>query len=267
MVMAVGTTRGWRTALAGATFGLIVLATLLAAAGPALLELPLALARLSLGTLLVLFGTRWLRKATRRGAGLMPRRDEGAAFRRYRQRLGTLSRLPTRLDAPGLAAAFQATAIEGLEVVFIVAAVGAGGSGLLMPACAGAAVAFGLVCTAGAVLHRPITRIPENALKWLVGAMLSGFGTFWVGEGAGLSWPGGDLSILPLGLSVTRREANNGTPKCAIFVRVSRNAAVRLRVGRAYWLDSEMPAYSMAISIAIPPAPAIIALRAMGACR
>lgn len=200
MVLAVATTRGWRSALAGAAAALLLLALLLAAIGPALLRLPLAPAQLVLGTLLVLFGTRWLRKATRRGAGLLALRDEDAAFRRHGQRLGALARSGSRWDAPGVAAAFQATSLEGLEVVFIVAAVGAGGSGLLPSAAAGAAVAFLLVCAAGALLHRPITRIPENTLKWLVGAMLSGFGTFWIGEAAGLSWPGDDLAILPLGL-------------------------------------------------------------------
>ena len=200
VVLAVGATRGWRSACAGAAAALLLLAVLVVLFGPALHRLPLAPAQLVLGTLLVLFGTRWLRKATRRAGGSIPLRDEGAAYRRSRERIAGIA-LPVRpWDAPAFAAAFQATAIEGLEVVFIIVAVGAGGSGLLAPAVVGAVVALALVAGLGMLLHRPITRVPENTLKRVVGAMLSGFGTFWVGEGAGLAWPGGDASIILLGL-------------------------------------------------------------------
>ena len=200
VVLAVGATRGWRPAFAGVAAGLLFLAVLVAVFGPALRLLPLAPAQLLLGTLLVLFGTRWLRKATRRAAGIIPLRDEAVAFRRQRDRIATLVRPAARWDGAALAMSFQATAIEGVEVVFIVVAVGAGGRGLLGPAMLGAALALALVAVLAALLHRPITRVPENTLKRLVGAMLSGFGTFWVGEGAGLVWPGGDAWIVPLAL-------------------------------------------------------------------
>ena len=200
VVLAVGATRGWRSAFAGVAAALLLLGVLVALFGPALRRLPLAPAQLLLGTLLVLFGTRWLRKATRRAAGSIPLRDEAVAYRRQRDRIGGIARPVLPWDVPAFAASFQATAIEGLEVVFIVVAVGAGGSGLLAPAILGAVIALALVALLGILLHRPITRVPENTLKRLVGAMLSGFGTFWVGEGAGLAWPGGDVSIVPLGL-------------------------------------------------------------------
>ena len=200
VVLAVGATRGWRPAFAGVAAGLLFLAVLVAVFGPALRLLPLAPAQLLLGTLLVLFGTRWLRKATRRAAGIIPLRDEAVAFRRQRDRIATLVRPAAHWDGAALAMSFQATAIEGVEVVFIVVAVGAGGRGLLGPAMLGAALALALVAVLAALLHRPITRVPENTLKRLVGAMLSGFGTFWVGEGAGLVWPGGDAWIVPLAL-------------------------------------------------------------------
>jgi Ca2+/H+ antiporter, TMEM165/GDT1 family len=43
--------------------------------------------------------------------------------------------------------------------------------------------------------YRPLSRIPENTLKFFVGVLLSAFGTFWVGEGLGFSWPGQDWSM------------------------------------------------------------------------
>jgi len=198
VVLAVGATRGWRSAFTGAAGALAVLAALIALGGPALGSLPLGPAKLAVGILLVLFGMRWLRKATRRAAGLIPLRDEGAAFRRHRDRVGGLAAPVALWDGPGIAASFQATAIEGLEVIFIVVAIGAGGADLLEPAAMGAGAALALVVVLGLLLHRPITRVPENTLKLLVGAALSGLGTFWVGEGAGLDWPGDNLAIVPL---------------------------------------------------------------------
>ncbi len=200
VVLAVGATRGWRSATAGVVAALAFLAALVLLLGPALHRLPLAPAQLVFGTLLVLFGTRWLRKATRRAAGIIPLRDETAAFDRHRARIAGIALPVRRWDIPGLAAVFQATAIEGLEVVFIVVAIGAGGAGLLGPAILGAGAALALVAAFGLLLYRPITRVPENTLKRLVGAMLSGLGTFWVGEGASLRWPGGEVWIVVLGV-------------------------------------------------------------------
>lgn len=199
VVLAVGATRGWRSATGGLVAALVFLAVLVAVLGPALHRLPLAPAQFIFGTLLVLFGTRWLRKATRRAAGIIPLRDETAAFDRHRARIAGITLPIRRWDLPGLAAAFQATAIEGLEVVFIVVAIGAGGVGLLGPAILGAGIALALVAAFGLLLYRPITRVPENTLKRLVGATLSGLGTFWVGEGASLHWPGGEVWIAVLG--------------------------------------------------------------------
>lgn len=201
VIVAVGTTRGWRSAFAGAAAALALLAGAVVLFGPALGQMPLGPAKLVVGTLLVLFGTRWLRKATRRAAGIIPLRDETVALQRHRDRIGRIAAPAARWDGPGLAVSFQATAVEGLEVIFIVIAIGAGGDGLLEPAVLGAAVALGLVACFGVVLHRPITRVPENTLKRLVGAMLAGLGTFWVGQGAGLAWPGDEASIVLLGLA------------------------------------------------------------------
>lgn len=199
VVLAVGATRGWRSAAVGVVSALALLAALVVFLGPSLHHLPIAPAQFVFGTLLVLFGTRWLRKATRRAAGIIPLRDETAAFARHRARVGGIALPIRRWDVPGIAAAFQATAIEGLEVVFIVVAIGAGGAGLLGPAILGAGAALALVAALGLLLYGPITRVPENTLKRLVGATLSGLGTFWVGEGASLRWPGGEVWIALLG--------------------------------------------------------------------
>src|SRR5213079_1137065 len=192
IVLAVGTVRGWRSALFGAAAGVAFLTLLVLAFGPALARVPITTLQLVIGVLLLLFGMRWLRKAILRAAGVIPLHDEAAAFaagtaelREHRSRLDWLAGL----------ASFKAVLLEGLEVVFIVIAVGAG-RGLLLPASAGALGACALVAGAGFVLHRPLARVPENALKLAVGVMLSAFGVFWTGEGLGVAWPGADLAIV-----------------------------------------------------------------------
>ena len=99
------------------------------------------------------------------------------------------------LDKLAFATAFNITMLEGTEVVFIVVALGADGAGLLMPAALGSLAALLVVVALGVILHRPLTRIPENTLKFVVGVLLSAFGTFWVGEGVGFAWPESDFSI------------------------------------------------------------------------
>jgi uncharacterized membrane protein len=192
IVLAVATVRGWRPAGLGAAAGLASLALIVVALGPLLDRVPLHLLQLVIGMLLLLFGMRWLRKAILRAAGVIPLHDEAAAFaagtaelREHRSRLDWLAGL----------ASFKAVLLEGLEVVFIVIAVGAG-RGLLLPASAGALAACGLIAIAGLVLRRPLARVPENTLKLAVGVMLSAFGVFWTGEGLGVAWPGADLAIV-----------------------------------------------------------------------
>jgi Ca2+/H+ antiporter, TMEM165/GDT1 family len=166
-----------------------------------LTRIPLHVVQLAVGTLLLLFGMRWLRKAILRSAGVIPLHDEDAAYAREAESLRRIGGGRMGLmgwDVPAVATAFKITMLEGLEVVFIVVAVGAGGVGLLIPASAGALAALVVVVLLGVIVHRPLAAIPENTLKFVVGVLLTAFGTFWVGEGIGLDWPGQDWSILGL---------------------------------------------------------------------
>ncbi len=191
IVLAVGTVRGWRPALAGTAAGLAFLALLVLAFGPLIASVPIHLLQIVVGVLLLLFGMRWLRKAILRAGGVIGRHDEAAAFDRQ---CAELRGKRVSSHAIAIVASFKAVVLEGLEVVFIVLAVGAAG-GLLVPASLGAAAACVLVAAVGFAVHKPLARIPENTLKFAVGILLSAFGAFWVGEGLGFDWPGDDLAI------------------------------------------------------------------------
>ncbi len=196
IVLAVGTLRGWRPAAFGTATGLAVLAAAVLGFGPLLDRVPIQLLQLVIGILLLLFGMGWLRKAALRGAGVIPLRDENAIFATESAHLGEEVRhRRASLDWIAGITAFKAVVLEGLEVVFIVIAVGAG-RGLLVPASLGALAACGLVLIVGAIVHRPLSRVPENILKFGVGVMLSAFGVFWTGEGLGVAWPGHDMALI-----------------------------------------------------------------------
>jgi uncharacterized membrane protein len=196
IVLAVATVRGWRPAGRGALAGLVVLVLIVVALGPLLDRVPLHLLKLAIGILLLLFGMRWLRKAILRSAGLIPLHDEAMAFATGTAELREQARRhEARLDRLAALASFKAVLLEGLEVVFVVIALGAGG-GRLVAASVGALAACLLVAGAGFVVHRPLARVPENTLKFAVGVMLAAFGIFWTGEGLGVVWPGADLAIV-----------------------------------------------------------------------
>ena len=199
IVLAVGTTRGWRAALIGAGAGALFLTVLTLVFGPALQRIPIASLQLVVGVLLLLFGMRWLRKAILRSAGTIGLHDEAVIYARETallERGATAAKVAHRLDRVALATSFKAVTLEGLEVIFIVIATGAGGQ--LVPAALGAAAAGLLVVVVGAALRRPLARVPENTLKFAVGILLSSFGAFWIGEGLRYPWPGDDLAILIL---------------------------------------------------------------------
>lgn len=198
VVLAVGAVRGWRGAIGGTGLALAVLLVLVALLGPAMTRIPQDLVRIGLGTLLLLFGMRWLRKAVLRSAGIIPLHDEEEAYAKESAALRAFGGLARGWDRVAVSTAFKITMVEGIEVVFIVIAVGAGGPGLLLPASLGALAALLLVAALGLALHRPVAMIPENMLKFLVGILLCAFGTFWIGEGIGLAWPGQDWSLVAL---------------------------------------------------------------------
>jgi uncharacterized membrane protein len=196
VVLAVATVRGWRPAGLGAVAGLVLLAVVVVALGPLLDRVPLNLLRLAIGILLLLFGMRWLRKAILRAAGIIPLHDEAAAFASETAELQEEARRQqAHLDWLALLASFKAVLLEGLEVVFIVLALSAGG-GAIGAVSAAAVAACALVAAAGLLLHRPLARVPENTLKFAVGVLLSAFGVFWTGEGIGIAWPGADLAVI-----------------------------------------------------------------------
>jgi uncharacterized membrane protein len=196
IVLAVGISRGWRSALQGALAAVAILVLLVALFGSTLAtEVPLSLLRLIAGLGLLAFGLQWLRKAVERAAGRRPYRDEATAFNRLVGRLTSGHRLGRRLDTVAFIAAFKGVFLEGLEAAIIVVTFGAA-AGQLPVAFASAGAAVVSVALLGVIIHRPLTRIPENTLKLGVGLLLSSFGTFWVVEGLGAEWPGSDLAIL-----------------------------------------------------------------------
>jgi uncharacterized membrane protein len=199
VILAVGSVRGWIPALGAAGSALAVLAAMVALLGASLSRIPLHALQLVAGVLLVLFGLRWLRKAILRAAGVLPLHDETAAFARstaaLRSGAGPSAAGPSGWDGLAFATSFNITMLEGAEVVFIVIAIGAGVRSTLVQASLGALAALLVVAALGLVLHRPLSRIPENALKFVVGVLLSAFGTFWSGEGLRISWPAEDWSL------------------------------------------------------------------------
>lgn len=196
IILAVATLRGWRPAVLGTAAALLVLAGLIVLLGPLLDRVPLHLLQFVIGILLLLFGLGWLRKAILRAAGILPLHDEVAIFAAETAELADAAhRKRNSLQGIAALAAFKAVLLEGLEVVFIVIAVGAG-RGLLWPAALGALSACVAILLIGAVVRRPLARVPENSLKFGVGVMLSAFGVFWTGEGLGIAWPGADLALI-----------------------------------------------------------------------
>jgi uncharacterized membrane protein len=197
IVLAVGTTRSWRSAFYGVGAALLALAALTAALGPALTSLPINALRVAVGGLLLVFGLQWLRKAILRASGLKALHDEEASYREEAEAARAAGEPAAGFDPYSFTVAFKGSFLEGLEVVFIVITFGANQHDVGLAAAA-AALAVLAVVTAGAAIHAPLARVPENTMKFGVGVMLTSFGTFWGGEGAGAHWPGGDASLLAI---------------------------------------------------------------------
>ncbi len=199
IVLAVGATRGWRSTWQGVAGGLAVLSVLVAVLGPALTTIPIGALRLIVGALLLVFGLQWLRKAILRSSGIKALHDEDKIFAAQTRKAKTADRARrgSVSDWYSFTVAFKGVLLEGLEVAFIVVTFGAS-QGSLWLAVAAALAAIVVVVGIGVAVRQPLARVPENTLKFCVGLLLTSFGTFWSGEGAGLAWPGGDTAILGL---------------------------------------------------------------------
>jgi Ca2+/H+ antiporter, TMEM165/GDT1 family len=196
IILAVAVVSGWRPAALGSGAGLAVLVGLVLALGSLLAAVPIQALQLLVGVLLLLFGMRWLRKAILRAAGIVALSDEQRAFAAETAQLQRQAeRRADILWWIATLTAFKATVLEGIEVAFVVIAVG-GARGQLPAASLGAAAACLIVLAIGLVVHRPLSRVPENTLKFGVGVMLSAFGVYWAGEGLGIAWPGEDLACI-----------------------------------------------------------------------
>jgi uncharacterized membrane protein len=199
IVLAAGIGRGWRSALTGLLAGLLILAVIVAALGPAISAIPLNGLRLVVGALLLIFGLQWLRKAILRASGHKAHHDETLAFQKTltdaqhaTARSGVL--VP---DWYGFTLAFKGVVLEGLEVVFIALTFGSNQHHVGVAALA-ALTAVLVVAGVGVAVRSPLSRVPENAMKFVVGVMLTAFGMFWAAEGAGARWPGSDAALLIL---------------------------------------------------------------------
>ena len=195
IVLAVGATRSWRSAMTGVAAALISLALVTAAIGPALTALPLNVLRAAVGGLLLIFGLQWLRKAMLRAGGLRALHDEEAAFASETELARRAGDVAGGLDGYAFLVAFKGSFLEGLEVVFIVLTFGANQKNVPLAAAAAGAAVLIVVCV-GAALRAPLARVPENTLKFVVGVMLTSFGMFWGGEGVHAGWPGGESALI-----------------------------------------------------------------------
>ncbi len=188
IVLAVGITRGWRSALIGVGCAFLALTAVVAALGPSLVNyVPIDALRVFVGVLLLIFGMQWLRKAILRAAGLKAKHNEDLIFQQELAELRDEPIDPGALDWTGFVVSFKGVFLEGLEVAFIVLTFGTNSDRFDLAA-AGAVAAFVLVAGVGLVVHQPLSRVPENAIKFAVGLMLMAFGTFWAGEGAHVEW-------------------------------------------------------------------------------
>jgi uncharacterized membrane protein len=197
IVLAVGVTRGWRSAIIGTATALGALTIVVAALGPALAVLPIDSLRLFVGGILLVFGLQWLRKAILRASGFKALHDEEAIFAEEQRAARAAATDREGMDWYTFTVSFKGVFLEGLEVAFIVVTFG-GAQRNVGLAALGAAAAAVVVLLAGLAVHRPLSQVPENTMKYAVGVMLTTFGMFWAGEGAGVHWPGTDAALIVL---------------------------------------------------------------------
>jgi uncharacterized membrane protein len=196
IVVAVGHTRGWRSALEGTGVALLALGALIAIFGPALVRVPLNPLRLVVGSVLLIFGLQWLRKAILRASGYIGMHDEDAIYEKTVAALRA-DGAPVGRDRVAFVVAFKGVFLEGVEIVVAVLTLGTSAHRLAL-AIVVAAVAVIVIAIVGVVVARQLSKVPENLMKMTVGVMLVSFGTFWSGEGLRVRWPGGDTMLLVL---------------------------------------------------------------------
>jgi len=266
IVLAAGTARSWRSALTGVAVGLAALVVIVGVAGPSIQLLPLGLLRLVIGGLLLIFGLQWIRKAVLRASGYKALHDEDAIFQANLEQARQAER-SSRFgvsDWYAFTLSFKGVLLEGLEVAFIVVTFGTNQHQLGLAAIA-AAAAVVVIVLLGVAVRAPLARIPENALKFVVGIMLTSFGIFWGAEGAGASWPGADISLLVIApviavtalalawLLRTRRNRRVPAPQPGAEATTALSTQAPPAAGRAY------TARDGAVAEADPPATAAAA--------
>jgi len=202
IVLAAGTSRNWKSSFQGVISALVVLVALIALLGPNIEKLPENTLRLAVGGLLLVFGMQWLRKAILRASGFKALHDEEKIFQeevRASQSVAHVSHFVVT-DWYAFTLSYKGVLLEGLEVVFIVLTFGVIQKGAnpqaLSLAIWGALIAVLIVTIAGFVIHKPLSKVPENTMKFIVGVLLTSFGIFWGAEGVGVNWPHHDLSLL-----------------------------------------------------------------------
>jgi uncharacterized membrane protein len=207
IVLVVGVTINWRSSLIGTLAAAATLALIVATFGVALVQfVPIDILRLTVGVLLILFGLKWLKKAILRYSGLKALHDEEAIFEETMAEIRARGETITpKIEPFGVALSYKAVLLEGLEVAFIVITFGtSAATNVCSKACGissatlGAAIAGILVILLGSLVRAPLKQVPENTLKFVVGVMLTTFGTFWAGEGLGVEWPYADAFLLVL---------------------------------------------------------------------
>ena len=202
IILAVGVTRGWKTSLTGAFTAIVILAVLVAGIGAPLVQvIKTPWVALIVGLFMLLFGIRWLRKAILRYSGLKALHDESESYEEELERQKQAGQTPGGIDKFGFATTLGVTFLEGLEAIFIVITIGLSTSNMTF-SIAGAVVATIILLIVGVLLRSPLTKVPENTMKFIVGVMLTSFGAFWVGEGLHVNWPQKDVSILYIAASL-----------------------------------------------------------------
>ncbi len=194
IVLAMGATRGWRSALSGAAAALLVLCLAVAIVGSSLSKIPIGTLRLCVGGFLIVFGLQWLQKAIRRAGGVKAIHDENAIFATSAKEAESVARPERGVDWYATTTTFKGVLLEGLEVVLIVVSFGSAQHHLAL-ASLGAAGAVVVVTIAGIAIHKPLAKVPENTLKLVVGIVLTTFGILWTSEGLGLKSAGGPLAL------------------------------------------------------------------------